>query len=72
MVYPEATALRRFSARLNALLKAEDAQQQKKSVQQMQRQQMHSYNLRPRPATTCSVAVGPYNLRPRRQVCYVE
>ena len=76
MVYPEATALRRFSARLNALLKAEDAQQQqqqqqKKSVQQMQRQQMHSYNLRPRP-TTCSVAVGPYNLRPRRQVCYVE
>ena len=71
MVYPEATALRRFSARLNALLKAEDAQQQKKSVQQMQRQQMHSYNLRPRP-TTCSVAVGPYNLRPRRHVCYVE
>ena len=68
MVYPEATALRRFSARLNALLKAEDAQQQKKSVQQMQ---MHSYNLRPRP-TTCSVAVGPYNLRPRRHVCYVE
>jgi hypothetical protein len=47
---------------LNALLKAE------KSVQQMH---MHSYNLRPRPATT-SVAVGPYNLRPRRQVCYVE
>ena len=68
MVYPEATALRRFSARLNALLKAEDAQQQKKSVQM---QQMHSYNLRPRPATG-SVAVGPYNLRPRRQVCYVE
>jgi len=63
MVYPEATALRRFSARLNALLKAEDVKGQK---------QMHSYNLRPRPATSTSVAVGPYNLRPRRNVCYVE
>ena len=62
-VYPEATALRRLIARLNAL----------EATVTQKRQQMHSYNLRPRqhPATT-SVAVGPYNLRPRRQVCYVE
>jgi len=69
MVYPEATALRRFSARLNALLKAEDVQGQQQ--QKKQQKQMHSYNLRPRPAAG-SVAVGPYNLRPRRHVCYVE
>jgi len=60
VVYPESNALRRFSMRLNNLLKAQDLQQQ-------QQQQKHTYNLRVRPSI-----VGHYNLRPRRHVNYAE
>jgi len=70
MVYPEGEALRRFSMRLNALIKTHTQKQT----------QTHCYNLRPRPASaSASASTGGravtsvrYNLRPRRQVCYAE
>jgi hypothetical protein len=68
VVYPEAEALRRFSTRLNALIKAQDAQNTPLMV--------HRYNLRPRPVSTVSMVASStherYNLRPRRHVCYAE
>jgi len=72
VVYPEAEALRRFSTRLNALIKAQDTMQQKQNTPLL----VHRYNLRPRPVSTVSMAASStherYNLRPRRHVCYAE